>query len=133
MMSTSNNIDYKELNVTPLFKKNNSAPVQNNGIMKEKPSGGDDMEKNYYTKDEIDLKLENIETKVDSKFDLLMQKMDDGFEKQSLRMEKLLLNFKDDLNKEQKENKRWLVGIFVGSLLSIIGIIISIITILTQK
>ncbi|MCC9952536.1 hypothetical protein HK116_06330 [Streptococcus agalactiae] len=91
------------------------------------------MEKNYYTKDEIDLKLENIETKVDSKFDLLMQKMDDGFEKQSLRMENLLLNFKDDLNKEQKENKRWLVGIFVGSLLSIIGIIISIITILTQK
>lgn len=79
------------------------------------------------------MKLENIETKVDSKFDLLMQKMDDGFEKQSLRMENLLLNFKDDLNKEQKENKRWLVGIFVGSLLSIIGIIISIITILTQK
>ncbi|HEO6641539.1 TPA: hypothetical protein VBA54_001118 [Streptococcus agalactiae] len=42
------------------------------------------MSGDNYSKAEIDLKFENLETKVDSKFDLLIQKMDDGFEKQRL-------------------------------------------------
>ncbi len=75
-----------------------------------------------YSKNEIDLKFDNLE-----------QKIDDGFEKQTLRMENLLLRFKDDLNTEQRENKKWLIGISIGSALTFIGIIVSIITLFLQQ
>lgn len=65
---------------------------------------------NLYTKNEIDLKFENLEQKISS-----------GFENMTLRMEKLLLEFKEDTKKEQESNKRWLIGIAI----SIIGLLIT--------
>lgn len=65
---------------------------------------------NLYTKNEIDLKFENLEQKISS-----------GFENMTLRMEKLLLEFKADTKKEQESNKKWLVGIAI----SIIGLLIT--------
>lgn len=65
---------------------------------------------NLYTKNEIDLKFENLEQKISS-----------GFENMTLRMEKLLLEFKEDTKKEQESNKRWLIGIGI----SIIGLLIT--------
>ncbi|WP_413473680.1 hypothetical protein [Streptococcus parauberis] len=91
------------------------------------------MSQENYSKNEIDLKFDNLEQKINSKFDNLSQKIDDGFEKQTLRMENLLLRFKDDLNTEQRENKKWLIGISIGSALTFIGIIVSIITLFLQQ
>ena len=126
-------------NVTALFPDFKSVPIQNNGIIKEKPSGRDDMEKNYYTQDEIDLKLDKINSdmshnfeKVDLKFEMLMQKMDDGFEKQRLNTEKMLSEFKSELLTEQKKDKKeftyWFVGLLVSSIIGLIAIIVTILT-----
>lgn len=111
-----------------------SIPNFNNDIFSENEQIEETiMKQDSYSKSEIDLKFENIEQKIDNKFELLSQKVDNSFANQSLKIENLLLSFKEDLNKEKEENKKWLIGISVGSLLSIIGIIISIITILSQK
>ncbi len=67
---------------------------------------------NLYTKNEIDLKFENLEQKISS-----------GFENMTLRMENLLLEFKADSKKEQESNKKWLIGIAI----SIIGLLVTII------
>lgn len=76
------------------------------------------MPQDSYSKSEIDLKFENLEIKVDSKFDLLLQKMDDGFEKQRLSTEKMLSEFKLDLVTEQRKNKKefmyWAIGILIA-------------------
>ncbi|UWM91899.1 hypothetical protein [Streptococcus parauberis] len=110
-----------------------TVPVQNSGTIESRNKTEDtSMPQENYSKNEIDLKFENLEQKNDSKFDNLTQKIDDGFEKQILKMENLLFNFKEDLNKEQKENKKWLIGISIGSGLTIIGIIVSIIALFHQ-
>lgn len=98
------------------------------------------MESNTYTKAEIDLKLEKINSdvkhgfeKVDLKSDQIRTEMRDGFENMGLRMEKMFSDFKLEQQKEKEENKKWLIALTVGSLLSIIGIVVSIIAILIQK
>lgn len=98
------------------------------------------MEHGMYTKTEIDLKLDKISSdtqhgfeKVDLKFDQLRTEMRDGFENMGLRMEKMFSDFKLEQQKEKEENKKWLIALTVGSLLSIIGIAVSIIAILFQK
>lgn len=124
-------------NVTALFPNFKTVPIQNNGIIKEKPSRGDDMEKNYYTKDEIDLKLDKINSdmshnfeKVNLKFEMLIQKMDDSFEKQRLNNEKMLSEFKSDLLTEQKKDKKeftyWFIGLLVSSMIGLLTIIVTI-------
>ncbi|RSI80750.1 hypothetical protein D8852_05170 [Streptococcus mitis] len=98
------------------------------------------MANDTYTKTEIDLKLDKINSdvkhgfeKVDLKSDQLRTEMRDGFENMGLRMEKMFSDFKLEQQKEKEENKKWLIALTVGSLLSIIGIVVSIIAILIQK
>lgn len=123
-------------NVTVLHSQNRV----NSDIMKLKGQEDGDMEHGMYTKTEIDLKLDKINSdtqhgfeKVDLKFDQLRTEMRDGFENMGLRMEKMFSDFKLEQQKEKEENKKWLIALTVGSLLSIIGIAVSIIAILFQK
>jgi hypothetical protein len=118
-----------------------TVPIQNNDIMEETR----ELEERYmandtYTKTEIDLKLDKINSdvkhgfeKVDLKFDQTRTEMRDGFENMGLRMEKMFSDFKLEQQKEKEENKKWLIALTIGSLLSIIGIVVSIIAILVQK
>ena len=98
------------------------------------------MANDTYTKTEIDLKLDKINSdvkygfeKVDLKFDQVRTEMRDGFENMGLRMEKMFSDVKLEQQKEKEENKKWLIALTIGSLLSIIGIVVSIIAILAQK
>ena len=98
------------------------------------------MSNDTYTKNEIDLKFDKINSdvkhgfeKVDLKFDQLKTEIQYGFENTGIRMEKMFSDFKIEQQKEKEENKKWLIALTVGSLLSIIGIVISIIAILLQK
>ena len=123
-------------NVTVLHSQNRV----NSDIMKLKEQEDGDMEREMYTKTEIDLKLDKINSdvkhgfeKVDLKSDQLRTEMRDGFENMGLRMEKMFSDFKLEQQKEKEENKKWLIALTVGSLLSIIGIVVSIIAILIQK
>lgn len=98
------------------------------------------MANDTYTKTEIDLKLDKINSdvkhgfeKVDLKFDQVSTEIRGGFENMGLRMEKMFSDFKLEQQKEKEENKKWLIGLAIGSFLSIIGIVVSIIAILAQK
>ena len=133
-------------NVTALFSDSKSVPIQNNGIIKEKPFGGYDMEKNYYTKDEIDLKLDKMNSdtqhgfeKVDFKIDQLRQEMRSGFEKVDLkfdnfekRVETMLLTQENKRLEEQAKSKKefmyWFIGLLVSTLLGILAIIVTILS-----
>lgn len=133
-------------NVTALFSDSKFVPIQNNGIIKEKPFGGYDMEKNYYTKDEIDLKLDKINSdtqhgfeKVDFKIDQLRQEMRSGFEKVDLkfdnfekRVETMLLTQENKRLEEQAKSKKefmyWFIGLLVSTLLGILAIIVTILS-----
>lgn len=123
-------------NVTVLHSQNRV----NSDIMKLKEQEDGGMEREMYTKTEIDLKLDKINSdvkhgfeKVDLKSDQLRTEMRDGFENMGLRMEKMFSDSKLEQQKEKEENKKWLIALTVGSLLSIIGIVVSIIAILVQK
>lgn len=123
-------------NVTVLHSQNRV----NSDIIKLKEQEDGDMEREMYTKTEIDLKLDKINSdvkhgfeKVDLKFDQVRTEMRDGFETMGLRMEKMFSDFKLNQQKEKEENKKWLIALTIGSLLSIIGIVVSIIAILVQK
>lgn len=103
--------------------------MPNRGIIEtEENQGGTIMPQDTYSKTEIDLKFE----KVDMKFDMLMQRMDDGFEKQRLSTEKMLSDLKLSLVTEQQKNKReftyWFVGLLVSSILGILAIIVTVLT-----
>lgn len=122
----------------PLLK---TVPIQKNDIIEsEIKMEAQRMANDTYTKTEIDLKLDKINSdvkhgfeKVDLKSDQLRTEMRDGFENMGLRMEKMFSDFKLEQQKEKEENKKWLIALTVGSLLSIIGIVVSIIAILIQK
>ncbi|MDT3325246.1 MAG: hypothetical protein LIR29_05690 [Bacillota bacterium] len=89
---------------------------------------GDSMSQETYTKNEIDLKFENLSDKVDNKFELLSQKIDSGFSNQSLQMNNSLLEFKqvlkDESEKERKERqneKKELIKWSIGTAIAIIA------------
>lgn len=84
----------------------------NGDIMKAKIQEEQSMEREMYTKTEIDLKLDKINSdvkhgfeKVDLKFDQVRTEMRDGFENMGLRMEKMFSDFKLEQQKEKEENK----------------------------
>ena len=111
-----------------------------NDIIKAKVLEEKGMSNDTYTKNEVDLKLDKINSdvkhgfeKVDLKLDQLKNEIKYGFENTGIRMEKMFSDFKIEQQKEKEENKKWLIALTVGSLLSIIGIVISIIAILLQK
>ena len=104
------------------------------------------MEREMYTKTEIDLKLDKINSdtqhgfeKIDLKFDQLKQEMRSGFEKVDLKfdnfekwIETMLLNQEnkrlEDQAKSKKEFTYWFVGLLISSLLGIAAIIVTILT-----
>ena len=144
MSELQNNFKPTTSNVSSLHASKPSlktVPIQNNDIIEETR----ELEERYmandtYTKTEIDLKLDKINSdvkygfeKVDLKFDQVRTEMRDGFENMGLRMEKMFSDFKLEQQKEKEENKKWLIALTIGSLLSIIGIVVSIIAILVQK
>ena len=143
MSELQNNFKPTTSNVSSIHASKPSlktVPIQNNDIIGETR----ELEERYmandtYTKTEIDLKLDKINSdvkhgfeKVDLKFDQVRTEMRDGFENMGLRMEKMFSDFKLEQQKE-KEEIRWLIALTIGSLLSIIGIVVSIIAILAPK
>lgn len=127
---------FETSNVTTINSQNHTK----GDIMKSRYQEEEVMEREIYTKTEIDLKLDKINSdtqhgfeKIDLKFDQVKTEMRDGFENMGLRMEKMFSDFKLEQQKEKEENKKWLIALTVGSLLSIIGIVVSIIAILIQK
>lgn len=144
MPELQNNFKPTTSNVSSIHASKTSlktVPIQNNDIIEVTR----ELEERYmandtYTKTEIDLKLDKINSdvkhgfeKVDLKFDQTRTEMRDGFENMGLRMEKMFSDFKLEQQKEKEENKKWLIALTIGSLLSIIGIVVSIIAILVQK
>ena len=85
------------------------------------------MSQETYTKSEIDLKLQNIENKIDSEFEQLNQKVDYSVKHILSETKNLLLEQqvkeKAEREQERKATNRWLVGIAI----SLAGLIISII------
>jgi len=116
-----------KLNLSDLFVDHS---INNKDLNTKIKMEGERMANDTYSKKEIDdkfskleAKLENLYTKneIDLKFENLEQKISSGFENMTLRMEKLLLEFKADTKKEQESNKKWLIGIAI----SIIGLLIT--------
>lgn len=131
---------FETSNVTPM----NAQSHTKGDIMKSKHQEEENMEHGMYTKTEIDLKLEKINSdtqhgfeKMDLKIDQLKQEMRSGFEKVDLkfdnfekRVETMLLNQEnkrlEDQAKSKKEFTYWFVGLLISSLLGIIAIIVTI-------
>lgn len=144
MPELQNNFKSGASNITSIYASKPSlktVPIQKNDIIESDIKMEEErMANDTYTKTEIDLKLDKINSdvkhgfeKVDLKSDQLRTEMHDGFENMGLRMEKMFSDFKLEQQKEKEENKKWLIALTVGSLLSIIGIVVSIIAILIQK
>jgi hypothetical protein len=128
--------EFQPSNVTAINSQNHAK----GDIMKSRYREEEIMEREIYTKTEIDLKLDKINSdvkhgfeKVDLKFDQVGAEIRGGFENMGLRMEKMFSDFKLEQQKEKEENKKWLIGLAIGSFLSIIGIVVSIIAILARK
>lgn len=118
----------------------NGDSASKNDIIRAKVLEEKGMSNDTYTKNEVDLKLDKINSdvkhgfeKVDLKLDQLKNEIQYSFENTGIRIEKMFSDFKIEQQKEKEENKKWLIALTVGSLLSIIGIVISIIAILLQK
>lgn len=104
------------------------------------------MPQDTYSKKEIDLKLDKINSdtqhgfeKTDLKFDQLRREMQDGFEKIDLkfdnfekRVEAMLLTQEnkrlEDQTRNQKEFTYWFIGLLVSTILGILAIIVTILT-----
>ena len=132
--------EFQPSNVTTINSQNHTK----GDIMKSKHQEEENMEHGMYTKTEIDLKLEKINSdtqhgfeKMDLKIDQLKQEMRSGFEKVDLkfdnfekRVETMLLNQEnkrlEDQAKSKKEFTYWFVGLLISSLLGIIAIIVTI-------
>ncbi|KKW71807.1 SH3 domain protein [Lactococcus cremoris] len=82
--------------------------------------GEDTMSEVSYTKNEIDLKIDNLNNKVDNKFELLTQKIDSGFSNQTLRIENQIQAFKLEQVQAKKDLTYWIIG----TTLALIGVIV---------
>nr|WP_278423633.1 hypothetical protein [Streptococcus lutetiensis] len=106
-----------------------SVPTQNNDIMEVKSQKeGHRMSQETYSKTEVDLKLEAIDTNIKHGFERIDLKFD-NFEK---RIENLLLSQENKRIEEQAKNRRefiyWFVGLFISSIIGIAAIIVTILT-----
>ena len=157
MSETQDNFKVTPSNITPLKSEKtslSSVPGQfrdiiESGMLLEENI----MSQDAYSKSEIDLKLDKINSdtqhgfeKIDLKIDQLKQEMRSGFEKIDLKFEKGDLKF-DNFEKRvetmllTQENKRleeqakskkefmyWFIGLLVSTLLGILAIIVTILT-----
>ena len=157
MPDTQDNFKSLPSNFVSLSSKRASlttVPIQNRDIMEsEMLSEENIMSQDTYSKSEIDLKLDKINSdtqhgfeKIDLKIDQLKQEMRSGFEKIDLKFEQVDLKF-DNFEKRvetmflTQENKRleeqakskkefmyWFIGLLVSTLLGILAIIVTILT-----
>lgn len=93
-----------------------------NGIIKEKNKVKEDIMEHLdvYSKNEIDLKLNVLEQKMDSNFNSLMSKLDSL----PLIIENSILKNNEMLRKENKETRYWMIGLTVSSVIAVAGIFI---------
>lgn len=157
MPDTQDNFKALPSNFVSLSSKRASLttlPIQNRDIMEPKMLSEENiMSQDTYSKSEIDLKLDKINSdtqhgfeKIDLKIDQLRQEMRSGFEKIDLKFEQVDLKF-DNFEKRvetmflTQENKRleeqakskkefmyWFIGLLVSTLLGILAIIVTILT-----
>ncbi|MFZ2601677.1 MAG: hypothetical protein WAX06_07165 [Lactococcus lactis] len=120
----------KGLKVGVEFNKGSLSLDTKSDTMEEKSSTerGYNMHQETYSKNEIDLKFENLSDKVDNKFELLSQKIDNGFSNQVLQINSSFLEFKqalkDESEKERKERqneKKELIKWSIGTAIAIIA------------
>lgn len=120
----------KGLKVGVEFNKGGLSLDTKSDIIEEKSSTerGDNMHQETYSKNEIDLKFENLSDKVDNKFELLSQKVDNGFSNQVLQINNSFLEFKqalkDESEKERKERqneKKELIKWSIGTAIAIVA------------
>lgn len=82
-----------------------------------------------YTKAEIDLKFENLETKMNSKFEQLNQKIDYSVQHILSETKNMLLEQqvkeKNERESERKSTNRWLIGIAIALAVLIISILVN--------
>lgn len=150
MPDTQDNFKASPSNFVSLSSKRASlttVPIQNRGIIEsEMLSEENIMSQDTYSKSEIDLKLDKINSdtqhrfeKIDLKIDQLKQEMRSGFEKVDLkfdnfekRVETMLLTQEnkrlEDQAKSKKEFMYWFIGLLVSTLLGILAIIVTILT-----
>ncbi|WP_257960167.1 hypothetical protein [Streptococcus mitis] len=166
MPDTQDNFKALPSNFVSLSSKRASlttVPIQNRDIMEsEMLSEENIMSQDTYSKSEIDLKLDKINSdtqhgfeKIDLKIDQLKQEMRSGFEKIDLKFEQVDLKFEqvdlkfDNFEKrietmfltqenkrleEQAKSKKEFMYWFIGLLVStLLGILAIIVTILTTK
>lgn len=129
---TQDNFKPTKSNITPLkSEKTSSTTTQKyyNGIMESELNMGDfTMSQDAYSKTEIDLKLDKINSDTQHGFERIDLKFD-NFEK---RIENLLLSQENKRIEEQAKNRRefiyWFVGLFISSIIGIAAIIVTILT-----
>lgn len=106
----------------------NSPNHKKGDTMKAKTQEERSMEREMYTKTEIDLKFDQLKQEMRSGFEKVDLKFD-NFEK---RIETMLLNQENKRLEDQAKNKKefiyWFVGLLISSLLGIIAIIVTILT-----
>ncbi|WP_260470291.1 hypothetical protein [Streptococcus cristatus] len=150
MSDAQDNFKASQSNITPLKGKTAflpTVPRQDNGIIESGISSEENiMPQDTYSKSEIDLKLDKINSdtrhgfeKIDLKFDQLKQEMRSGFEKIDLkfdnfekRVETMLLTQENKRLEDQARNRKefmyWFIGLLVSTLLGILAIIVTILT-----
>lgn len=89
-----------------------------------------DMDKNdnYVTKEVLDLKLENISTKIDSKFDQMDSKIDSKFELLNNKFDQIPTMIELALskqNEEQRKQKNELIKWFIGTFIAAVAVVIA--------
>lgn len=150
MLDTQDNFKPSPSNILQLKSKTASPPSvprQNRDIMESETLQEESMmPHDTYSKSEIDLKLDKINSdtqhgfeKMDLKFDQLRQEMQNGFEKIDLkfdnfekRIENMLLTQENKRLEDQAKNKKefmyWFIGLLVSTILGILAIIVTILT-----
>nr|CAJ1872975.1 hypothetical protein AUSP0061_00006 [uncultured phage] len=150
MPETQNSFRATPSNITPLKSEKtslSSVPGQFRGIIESGILSEENIVlQDTYSKSEIDLKLDKINSdtqhgfeKNDLKFDQFKQEIRGGFEKIDLkfdnlekRMETLLLTQENKRLEDQAKNKKefmyWFIGLLVSTVLGILAIIVTILT-----
>lgn len=150
MSDAQDNFKASQSNITSLKGKTvflPTVPRQDHGIIESEISSEENiMPQDTYSKSEIDLKLDKINSdtrhgfeKIDLKFDQLKQEMRSGFEKIDLkfdnfekRVETMLLTQENKRLEDQARNKKefmyWFIGLLVSTILGILAIIVTILT-----
>lgn len=150
MPDTQDNFKASPSDIVPLKSKKtslSSVPRQNRDIIESGMLLEENiMSQDTYSKSEIDLKLDKINSenqhgfeKIDLKIDQLKQEMRSGFEKVDLkfdnfekRVETMLLTQENKRLEEQAKSKKefmyWFIGLLVSTLIGILAIIVTILT-----